>query len=80
MVALNEQERQALDFLLNLPPERQRMILYELARKADEGWRSNNPNTEQRFRDLAVQYGKNWDLMNEDDRLDFVCEIQHEDH
>jgi hypothetical protein len=46
----------------------------------DEEWRRNCVVAEQRLRSLAAKHGKDWDKMNDEERLDFVCEIQHADH
>jgi hypothetical protein len=80
MVALDEREQQALNIIRTLPPERQRMILYELAKNAKSDWQRSSLHAEQQLRNLASERGKDWDKMNDDERLEFVCELQHEDH
>ena len=75
MVALDEREQQALNIIRTLPPERQRMILYELAKNTEEQWRLNSLYAERQLRNLALQLGKNWDSMSDEERQDFVCDL-----
>ena len=80
MVALDEREQQALNIIRTLPPERQRLILYELAKNTEEQWRLNSLYAERQLRNIASQRGKDWDKMSDEERQDLVCELQHEDH
>jgi hypothetical protein len=80
MVAFDEREQQALNIIRALPPERQRMILYELAKNAEEDWRRNCAYAAQQLRQLASERGKDWESMSDEERQGFVCELQHEDH
>jgi 16S rRNA C1402 (ribose-2'-O) methylase RsmI len=58
MVAFDEREQQALNIIRALSPERQRMILYELAKNTEEQWRLNSIYAEQQLREIASKRGK----------------------
>jgi hypothetical protein len=74
VVALNEREQQALNIIRALPPDRQRLLLYELAKNSEEQWRLNCDYAEQRLRDIAAQRGMDWGQMSDEERQDLVCE------
>jgi hypothetical protein len=75
MVAFDEREQQALNIIRALSPERQRMILYELAKNTEEQWRLNSIYAEQQLREIASKRGKDWDIMSDEERQDMVCEL-----
>jgi len=78
MVALTEKERQVLDLIGSLPPERRRLLLHELAKDSDAAWRRNTALAETQLRNLATGRGLTWDEMDDEQRQDFVCGLLRE--
>ena len=79
MVALSDQERQVLDIIGTLSAERRRMVLYELARDSREAWERNTAYAEEQLHRLAGERGQDWDRMDDEQRLQFVDDLLHED-
>ena len=79
MVALSDQERQVLDIIGTLSAERRRIVLYELARDSREAWERNTAYAEEQLRRLAGERGQDWDRMDDEQRLQFVDDLLHED-
>jgi hypothetical protein len=42
-------------------------------------WRAYRPEAEVRLRELASRKGMNWDALDDDQRLDFINALVHED-
>lgn len=78
MVALTDTEKKVLDLIGSLPPERRRLVLYELAKDSQAAWRRNSEFAENQLRKLAESRGLRWDEMNDEQRQDFVCDLMHE--
>lgn len=77
MVTLNEQKQQVVDIIGTLPPERRRLMLYELAKDSQQAWQRNCAYAEQQLRRLAAERGENWDQMNDEQRQRFVDDLLH---
>jgi len=75
MVALTAQEKQVLEVINTLPPERRRLLLYELARDSETAWKRNTAYAEAKLHKLAAQRGMDWEQMDEEARQDFVAEL-----
>jgi len=79
MVSLTEKERQVLDLIGSLPPDRRRLMLHELARGSDAAWRRNTTFAETQLRGLATARGLVWDDLDDEQRQDFACGLLRED-
>jgi hypothetical protein len=78
MVALTEQERDVVDRFNQLPPERRRYVMLAMFGTDADGWRQHQAKGEQRLRTLAAERGFQWDLLDDDQRQDFVNALLHE--
>jgi hypothetical protein len=75
MVVLNANEKQVLDLIYNIPADRRRLILYELAKGSETAWQKNTTLAETQLHKLAAERGINWDEMDDDQRQDFVADL-----
>ena len=79
MVALTAQEKQVLDVIGTLPPDRRRLLLYELAKDSEAAWQRNTSYAEAQLGKLAAARGMDWVQMDDEQRQDFVSDLLHED-
>lgn len=79
MIALTAQEKEVVDRFLQLPPERRGPVMAAMFTTDADRWRSYRPDGEARLRELASLKGLNWDSLDDEQRLDFVNALVHED-
>jgi hypothetical protein len=75
MIALTQDEQHVLDLIRKLPAERQRLVLYELAKDSPMAWERNTAYAESQLRDLATKRNLNWDAMGDQQRQDFIEDL-----
>jgi hypothetical protein len=80
MVALTDKEKQVIDLIGSLPPERRRLVLYELARDSASAWQRNTAYAEEQLRNLAAARNLKWDQMDDEQRQDFVNDLLSEEN
>ena len=79
MPTLSITDEQIVDLIRQLPPERRRKIIFELATESAEEREARRSRTEQRLREVAAQRGLVWDSMDDDQRMVLVDDLIHED-
>jgi hypothetical protein len=79
MVALTDTEKHVLDLISSLPPERRRLMLYELARDSEAAWDRNTAFAEGQLRKLASARHLDWNQMDDEQRQDFISDLLAED-
>ena len=79
MPTLSVTDEQILELIRQLPSERRRRILSELARESPDQREERRRRTEQRLREVAAQRGLLWDQMDDDQRMALVDDLIHED-
>jgi TRAP-type C4-dicarboxylate transport system substrate-binding protein len=72
-------DAQVVDLVKQLPPDRQRATLLELAAGAAQRCEERMQHAEAQLRRLAAQRGLNWENMSEDERETLVDDLLHED-
>ena len=70
---------QVIDFLQQMPPEEKLTVLKALAKEARAGRAEQMKYAESKVRELCAERGFDWDTMGEEERLDFINDIVHED-
>ncbi len=76
MVTLTLTDEQVMEIVKQLPADRQDALLkYLLSRRWDE----LTAYGEERARQVANERGRDWDAMTDQERLDFVDDLVHED-
>ena len=79
MVQLTLEDEQVIALIRQLPPEKRRKIIFDLAAEVAREREALRGKTEDRLRQLAAERGLAWDQMNDDQRLSFVDDLVHED-
>ena len=69
---------QMIDLIQQMPPEEKLTILKALAKQARKGRAERMKYAESKVRQLCAQRGLDWDAMTEDERLDIINDIVHE--
>jgi len=72
-------DEQVIELIEQLPPERQRAVIYKLAQKTQARRDEIMTHAETQLRRLAEERGRVWDKMNEDAREEFIDDLIHED-
>lgn len=70
---------QVIELVRQLPPEQKRTVMRILVEEAQLGWEDRLQQNEERLRQLCAERGLNWDSMNDEERIDFVNDLIHED-
>ena len=70
---------QAIELIKQLPAERKRSLLVELAQEAAQERKNRMAYAEEQLRQLANQRELDWDRMTEDEKESFVDDLVHED-
>jgi hypothetical protein len=79
MSALQLTDEQVIELVKQLP-DVQRQILYEyLVNRQRSSWDSLSDYFEDGARIAAAKRGRDWDTMSDEERLDFVDDLVHED-
>ena len=79
MAALTQLKQEVVDRFQQLTPDRQRYLMLVMFRTDPDLWRRYQREGEQQLRQLAAEKQINWDLLNDEQRQDFVDAILHED-
>jgi hypothetical protein len=79
MVQLTLENDQVFQLFRQLPAQMRRELLLELASRESRQRDLRTKEAEDRFRHLAKERGLNWEQMDDDQRLEFVDDLVHED-
>jgi len=79
MPILELSDSQVVELVRQLPPERQRAALLELASRASHSREERMEYGEGRLRELSAERGLEWDKMSDDQREEFIDDLLHED-
>lgn len=79
MPTLNLTDDQVMELITQLPPERKRAALYNLARGVQLQREKRMEYGESQIRKICAQRGLNWEDMNEEARETFIDTLIHED-
>ena len=70
---------QVIDFIQQIPPEEKLVVLTTLAEQAHAEHAEQIKYGETKMRKLCATRGLDWDTMTEEERIDFIDDIVHED-
>ena len=70
---------QVIDFLQQIPPEEKFAVLTTLAEQAHAEHAEQIKYGEAKMRKICAERGLDWDTMTEEERMDFIDNIVHED-
>jgi hypothetical protein len=79
MPTLTLSDQQAIDLVRQLPPTQQAAVFKYLLTQRWQTWASLSHEGEGRIRQLALERGRDWDTMMEEEREIFVDDLVHED-
>lgn len=79
MPTLTLTDEQIIELVKQLPPTKQAELFQFLQQQQQEKWEELSRAGQGGVRRAALQRGKNWDTMTEDEREDFIDDIVHED-
>lgn len=78
MPILELSDAQVVELVKQLPPERQRAALLELAAGAAHRREEQMQYAEGQLRRVSAERGLEWDKMSDDQRQDFIDDLLHE--
>ena len=70
---------QVIDFIQQIPPEEKLVVLTTLAEQAHTEHAEQIKYGEIKIRKLCAARGLDWDAMTEEERINFIDDIVHED-
>ena len=70
---------QVIDLIQQMPPEEKLTILKALAKETTAEREERMKYAESKVRKVCAARGLDWDAMGEEERLDFINDIVHED-
>ncbi len=70
---------QIIDLVQQMPPEEKLTILKALAKETSAEREERMKYAESKVRKVCAARGLDWDAMGEEERLDFINDIVHED-
>ena len=70
---------QVIDLIQQMPPEEKLTILKALAKETSAEREERMKYAESKVRKVCAARGLDWDAMGEEERLDFINDIVHED-
>ena len=70
---------QIIDFIQQIPPEEKIAVLTTLAEQAHTEHAEQIKYGEAKVRKICAARGLNWDTMTEEERIDFIDDLVHED-
>ena len=79
MPTLQLTDDQVVELFRQLSPNQKQAVLVALATDSAADREARLRTTEDALRRVAAQRERNWDQMTEDERLDFVDDLVHED-
>ncbi len=72
-------DEQVVDLVKQLPPARQAEVVKLLLSEQRRRWEEFSRGMQEGARKAAAERGRDWDVMTEEEREDFVDELVHED-
>lgn len=78
MASVPLEEKQVVEFVQQLAPDRRAKLLRRLLTSVWPGWTEDADYAEERARSAAQKRGRDWDRMNEAEREAFIDEVIHE--
>ena len=78
-LTLNLTTEQVIDFLQQIPPEEKIAVLTTLAEQAHAEHAEQIKYGEAKMRKICTARGLDWDAMTEEEQIDFINDIVHED-
>lgn len=79
MPTLTLTDDQIIELVKQLPLTKQAELFQFLQQQQQEKWEELSRAGQEGVRNAALQRGKNWDTMTEEEREDFIDDIVHED-
>jgi ATP phosphoribosyltransferase regulatory subunit HisZ len=79
MPTLTLTDDQIIELVKQLPLTKQAELFQFLQQQQQEKWKELSHAGQEGVRKAALQRGKNWDIMTEEEREDFIDDIVHED-
>lgn len=79
MPILELTEAQVMDLFKQLSPQQRKAALLTLAGSSEEQRRERLLDGENRLREVCAKRGLDWDKMSDEERLNFVDDLVHED-
>ena len=76
---VNLTTEQIIDFIQQIPPEEKLVVLTTLAEQAHAGHTEQIKYGEAKVRKVCAARGLDWDAMTEEERIDFIDDLVHED-
>lgn len=70
---------QVIDFIQQIPPEEKFTVLTTLAEQAHADHAEQIKYGEKKMRQICAARGLDWDAMTEEERINFIDDIVHED-
>lgn len=70
---------QIIDFIQQIPPEKKVAVLTTLAEQAHAEHAEQMKYGEAKMRNITASRGLDWDTMTEEERIDFIDNLVHED-
>ena len=70
---------QIIDFIQQIPPEEKISVLTTLAEQAHAEHNEQIKYGEAKARKICAARGLDWDAMTEEERIDFIDDLVHED-
>lgn len=80
MATLKLTQKQILRLVQQLSPIQQEAVFKLLLARRRSEWGELSRYGQEKARQVAVQRGRNWDAMTEEEREQFVDDLVHEDH
>lgn len=79
MATLTLTDEQVIELVKQLSPTKQAELFQFLQQQQQEKWEELSRTGQEGVRKAALERGKNWDTMTEEEREDFIDDIVHED-
>lgn len=76
---VNLTTQQIIEFILQIPPEEKIVVLTKLAEQAHAEHAEQIQYGEAKMRKICASRGLDWDTMTEEERIDFIDDLVHED-
>ena len=76
---VNLTTEQIVDFIQQIPPEEKLVVLTKLAEQAHAEHAEQIKYGETQVRKVCAARGLDWDAMTEEERIDFIDDLVHED-
>lgn len=79
MATLTLTDLQVIELLKQLPSDQQIKVFQFLLTQPWANWVYLSRDAQEGARQAAAQRGRNWDVMTEEEREEFICEVINED-